>query len=240
MKKYLYAGIILGTIVLAGCVKEKTEGPPVGQAVEAEPLSVVDTHEAEAPAPLKLAHDQQEAYYKQYAAIIDEINATAPNTGISIEPIEKFENEDFMPIEDFKATAISRANSVITDAPEETDHLTASFYKKDSGDFPSVSSTQTIVIDLGPVVRAINVTGTFTTKISAAAKSQVFSKVESITSESAGAGTWVQTDYDVKRTEGGRTYVITLEGYYTQDGVTIKPKQPITVHFYCNTGGVII
>ena len=87
LKKYLYVGVLVGAIVLAGCsiseepedqVQEK-EDISNGQAIEDKNLSDTNKKEVVSEVPLELTKEQKEDYYKQYVEIVEEINE-----GISI------------------------------------------------------------------------------------------------------------------------------------------------------------
>ena len=83
LKKYLYVGVLVGAIVLAGCsiseepedqVQEK-EDISNGQAIEDKNLSDTNKKEVVSEVPLELTKEQKEDYYKQYVEIVEEINA---------------------------------------------------------------------------------------------------------------------------------------------------------------------
>ena len=74
LKKYLYAGVLVGAIVLAGCsiskepedqVQEK-EDVSNGQAIEDNNLPETNKEEVVSEVPLELTKEQKEDYYKQY------------------------------------------------------------------------------------------------------------------------------------------------------------------------------
>ncbi|MEY9977447.1 hypothetical protein [Lysinibacillus sp. RC79] len=121
MKKYLYAGILLGTIVLTGCsgneeikgqLKEEiTEGFSEGQAVEIESLS-------NKAFKLELTQEKKEELYNQYVEIVAEVSALYPNEGIFIEPLNKFKDEYFMEPEDYREFVINLTTSYIVVEPE--------------------------------------------------------------------------------------------------------------------------
>jgi hypothetical protein len=120
LKKYLYIGILLVTIVLAGCSaneetegqinEETSEGLTDGQTVEVEHLSDRNKGKAVFPAtPLDLTQEQKEDYHKQYAAIIEDVNSEY-DADLELEPIDKFLTEDWVAVEEFRQIAIDRTN----------------------------------------------------------------------------------------------------------------------------------
>lgn len=116
LKKYLYTGILLGTIVLAGCSaneesKEQVmEGITNGQAKEFETLPDNDKEEVVSVTPLELTQEQKEDYYKQYIEIVKEINAEEGIIHLEVVPINEFKPEDWVEPEKFKQSAVERAH----------------------------------------------------------------------------------------------------------------------------------
>jgi hypothetical protein len=51
---------------------------------------------------------------------------------------------------------------------------------------------------------------------------QMFAGVKSITSKATSGGSWKQTGYEARLTDGGRTYVITVAGTFTIGGETVS------------------
>ncbi|WP_181444598.1 hypothetical protein [Bacillus sp. 03113] len=115
MKKYLYTGILLGTIVLAGCSaneeskEQVTEDITNGQAVEVETLPNTDKKEVVSVNPLELTQEQKEDYHKQYVEIVEEINAEEGTNHLEVVPINKFKPEDWVEPEKFRQLAVNRA-----------------------------------------------------------------------------------------------------------------------------------
>lgn len=122
MKKYLYAAILLGTIVLAGCsANEKTEEQVQikeyvtnENAVKVMNLPDVDK-EFMSVTSLDLTQEQKEYYHKQYVEIVKNINNANEDTNhLEVEPIEEFNSEDWVEPEKFRELAIDRSTWVFT------------------------------------------------------------------------------------------------------------------------------
>lgn len=119
MKKCLYAGILLGAVVLAGCSvneetkgqvnEEMTEGLTDGQTVEVEPLSDTNKGEVVSGTPLKLTQEEKEAYHKQYVEIVEQVVAEHPGTEMEVVPLDEFADEDWVEPEVFRQIAVDRA-----------------------------------------------------------------------------------------------------------------------------------
>ena len=122
LKKYLYAAILLGTIVLAGCsANEKTEEQVQikeyvtnENAVKVMNLPDVDK-EFMSVTSLDLTQEQKEYYHKQYVEIVKNINNANEDTNhLEVEPIEEFNSEDWVEPEKFRELAIDRSTWVFT------------------------------------------------------------------------------------------------------------------------------
>lgn len=117
MKKYFYTGILLGTIVLAGCSaneesKEQVMEDINGQAVEVETLSGTDNEEVVSLTPLELTQEQKKDYYKQYVEIVEEINAEEGKNHLEVVPMDQV--KDWVEPEEFRQLAVDRATSNFT------------------------------------------------------------------------------------------------------------------------------
>ncbi len=115
-------GILLGTIVLAGCsANEKTEEQVEikeyvtnENAMEVANLPDMDK-EVMSVTPLDLTQEQKEDYHKQYVEIVKNINNSNEDTNhLEVEPIEEFNSEDWVEPEKFRELAIDRSTWVFT------------------------------------------------------------------------------------------------------------------------------
>ena len=116
LKKYLYVGVLVGAIVLAGCsiseepedqVQEK-EDVPNGQAIEDKNLPETNKEEVVSEVPLELTKEQKEDYYKQYVEIVEEVMREYPDTTMEVVPFDEFKEEDWVEPEEFRQIAIDR------------------------------------------------------------------------------------------------------------------------------------
>ncbi|MEH7238085.1 hypothetical protein [Bacillus sp. JJ1562] len=108
MKKYLYAGILLGTIMLAGCSANEEVEEQL-QAKEVETLPDTNKEEVVSVTPLDLTQEQKEDYYKQYVEIVKEINAKEGTNHLEVVHIDEFKPEDWVEPEQFRQLAEDRA-----------------------------------------------------------------------------------------------------------------------------------
>ncbi|PLR95784.1 hypothetical protein [Bacillus sp. T33-2] len=125
MKKYLYSGILLGIIVLAGCsaneqteeqvnVKEvKTEDATNIQEGKVQPLADSGKEMVSKPV-LKLTQEQKEDYYKQYAKIIEQVNLEYSDTQLELVPLNEFKEEEWVEPDEFRRIASDMATMEFT------------------------------------------------------------------------------------------------------------------------------
>lgn len=120
LKNYMYLGVLLGAIVLAGCsANEESEGQVTkdltnGQAVEVGTLPNNDKEEVVSVTALELTQEQKEDYHKQYVEIVEEINAEGGKNHLEVVPINEFYPEDWVEPEEFRQLAVERATLEFT------------------------------------------------------------------------------------------------------------------------------
>lgn len=101
----MYMGVLLGTILLAGCVADKTLNE---QVVEDKNLPYSDKEET--VSQLFLTQKQKAELYTQYQEIVEMVNAEYEAT-LELEPFQEFlsNNENWVKPEHFKQIAIDMA-----------------------------------------------------------------------------------------------------------------------------------
>ncbi|MED4452097.1 hypothetical protein [Metabacillus fastidiosus] len=226
MKKYLQAGILLGTVMLAGCNvnEEKVAIPTTKQTVEDEPLADTDKSEVKPKASLKLTEEQKEDYYKEYVILKDNIVAKYEGFGVDVVPMNEFLPEDWVEPEEFEKRLIDRANIKIIVSK--------------SNDISSPELvTKTVNFHIGSSVRTISISGSFKTQYSPSdGGMQFFSRINSISSQAESeGGVWEQKGYDYRLINDDRTYIITIGGKYSQSG--ISSSHHVEVEFDCTKNG---
>ncbi|MGG3806042.1 hypothetical protein [Metabacillus fastidiosus] len=234
MKKYLYVGILLGTVMLAGCKvneetekqvkEEKVEIPTIKQRVEDEPLADTDKSEVKPKASLKLTEEQKEDYYKEYVILKDNIVAKYEGFGVDVVPMNEFLPEDWVEPEEFEKILIDRANTKIT------------VTKSNDISSPELV-TKTVDFHIGSSVRTISISGSFKTQYSSSdGGMQFFSRINSISSQAESEGVvWEQKGYDYDLINDDRRYLITIGGKYSESG--ISSLHHVAVEFDCTKNG---
>jgi hypothetical protein len=99
---------------------------------------------------------------------------------------------------------------------------------------------KTVEIHTGSNVAIISFEGSFETQLNSNTPDgrQLFSAMNSISSKiENGSGNWIQTGYHYSIVDGGRSYLITVGGKYSESGVS--SSHLIGVEFYCNKNGGI-
>ena len=92
------------TFALSGCIDDKNNSQEV-EEVTTSPL-------------LNLTQEQQENYYNQYLAILEEIRMMYPSADMVITPIEAYEGQWLEP-EEFKNSIIDFLENGVTYSKEE-------------------------------------------------------------------------------------------------------------------------
>ena len=235
MKKYIYAGVLLGAIVLAGCnVNEDSEEQVQikeekanGHAVKVETLPDPDKDEAVSVTPLELTKEQKEDYHKRYIEVVTKINKKEDTNHLEVVPIDEFNPEDWVEVKEFEKMVEDRANAK-TIVSENTDRYNPDLVPK------------TAKLHIGSNVTTIILKGSFETQLNSNTPDgrQLFSKFNSISSEVEGNdGSWIQTGYDSLLIDNGTSYIITVGGKYSQNGAISFHN--IEVEFHCNKNGGI-
>jgi len=238
LKKYVYTGFLLGTIILAGCneieetkeqaIEEPTKPMAAGQNIEIEYLSDTDKEDSTvvASSPLDLTQEQKENYYKEYVTLIELANSKY-NENMEIERIDNFNDEDWIEVEAFEKMLEDRANAKFV-------------VSKNNDKYSPVSVPKTAKLYIGSNETTINFKGSFETQLNSNTSNgrQLFSKFNSISSEIEGNdGRWSQTGYDPLLIDGGTSYIIAIGGKYSQSGII--SFHTIELEFHCDKNGGI-
>ncbi|MFJ8103206.1 hypothetical protein [Lysinibacillus sp. NPDC096212] len=225
MKKYIFAGALLGIFFLTGCVNEKTEN--VKSSKPSTDEQTVEKEKIVAPTPLNLTQEQKEKYYKEYISLVEKVNEEY-HENFEIEPISNFTDEYWVEGSDFKKMLKERVD--------------ASFIVLKNNDaYAPTSVPKTVEIHTGSKVAIISFEGSFDTQLNSntTESRQLFSAMNSLSSKiENGSGNWIQKGYKYTIDADGRSYIITVGGKYSESGVS--SSHLIDVEFYCNKNGGIL
>ena len=149
--------------------------------------------------PLELTQEQKEDYHKQYVEIVEKINAEGEGAyHLEVVPINEFNPEDWVEVEEFRKMVEDRANAKII-VSENNDRYSPDLVPK------------TAKLHIGSNVTTIIFKGSFETQLNSNTPDgrQLFSKFNSISSEVEGNnGSWIQTGYDSSLIDDGISYMI--------------------------------
>jgi len=225
LKNYIFAGALLSTFFLTGCINEKTEN--VNSSKPSTDEQTVEKEILVAPTPLKLTQEQKAKYYKEYISLVEKVNEEY-HENFEIEPISKFTDEYWVEVKDFKKMLIERVNASFT-------------VLKNKDAYAPTSVPKTVEIHTGSKLAIISFEGSFETQLNAntTESRQLFSAMNSLSSKiENGSGNWIQKGYKYTINDDGRSYIITVGGKYSESGVS--SSHLIDVKFYCNKNGGIL
>ncbi|MCP1356226.1 hypothetical protein [Aneurinibacillus migulanus] len=245
LRKYLYVGILLGTIVLAGgSVNEETEGLVKeemkggltdGQAIEVDSLSDTDKGEGGSVASLELTQKEKEDYYKQYIEIVEQVMQKKIGINIKVPPMEQFQSKDWIEPKAYETMVQNMVDRYLTVERETLNAVSPTTNKVVTN--LNGETTTTAYIYIPDITCEIEVTGKFETQYNAYHDRQLF-KLENISTQAASSvGTWEQTSYEASLIDGGLTYSIRIEGIYSLNGLSLE--KAFTIEFHCNEFGKI-
>lgn len=244
VKKYLYAGILLGTVMLAGCSENgKTERPGEvekdiahEQTVEVESISNSDKNILDSATPLKLTQEQKEEYHKRYVKIMNEVNQKKLGIGIGVPPIENFKEEDWKKPKAYEEIIHNAVDLYLAEEQKALNAISSTTNQMvTNADGSTTIKTHIYVIDF---ILPIDVTGSFETQYNADDDRQLFTKVNDIkTSIGILDGKWEQPSYEESLVDGGQIYSIRIEGIFSYLGNSVE--KAFTIEFHCDEFGNI-
>ena len=98
LKKYLVTSIVVGAIFLTGCDKDEKASLPLPTSVDEQ---IIEKESVIAPVPLVLTLAQKEHYYKEYLAIVNQLNEKY-GTSLKLDPITTFSADYWLELKDFE------------------------------------------------------------------------------------------------------------------------------------------
>ncbi|MFJ7744745.1 hypothetical protein [Peribacillus sp. NPDC097295] len=246
MKQALYIGVLLGTVVLAGCsaneeTRAQTKSDEVSKVLAneqtKESVPVPTNAVVETKSPLQLTQEQKKEYHKQYEEIVNQANDTKIGINLGVPSIEEFEPEDWAEPEEYEQRIQEHIDSFLASEREALSNLSSPMSEVVIGS--NGEKKKTAYLYVSDKIFSVEVSGEFDTQFSEYRKGQVFSKVDQITSHIASSsnGVWKQTFSEAKLMDNGRTYSLLIEGVYTLN--RIATKKAFTVEFSCDEYGNI-
>lgn len=245
MKKYLYTGILLGTVMLAGC-DENEETEKQGevekevladeQTVVVDTISKLDNDIVVSATPLKLTQEQKEEYHMQYVKIVNDVNQKKLGIGIGVPPIEQFQFEDWKEPKAYEEMIQDHVDLYLAKERRALNAISSTTNKMVTN--VDGSTTITSHIYIVDNILPIDVTGSFETQYNADDDRQLFAKVNNVTSSIGSSdGKWEQTSYEESLVNGGQTYSVRIEGIFSYLGNSVE--KAFTIEFHCDEFGNI-
>ncbi len=241
MKKILCTGVLLGAVILASCTKEED-----GRVVEKTPIIEMEEETASekenklelmqeaSAAPLELTQQEKEAYHKRYVDAVKWLNEQKVGLSMEVGPIEQFEDAAWRDPDIFEKNIRATVENHLAKEREMRQGLSEKDKEAERQAEGKVAKKAYMYIS--EVINVVEVAANFQTQYSEADGRQVFSGVDEITIQELGtSGTWEQTSADVSLIDGGRTYVIDIEGTWNGLGVTFE--KAFTMEFNCDQYG---
>lgn len=167
----------------------------------------------------------RETLYAQYLEAAQEISAETGVT-LTVIPMAEFEEDDWIPLDDFKEYLEYRANLQFEPVTYEIDSVPTRS--------TSVATKRATSTD-GEVT--LDITGSFRTELINGR--QLFIGINYVTSELAygSTGSWTQSSYTPVVLDGRRTYYITVGGTYRSGGIDTTHRA--NVYFYVKENGFV-
>lgn len=245
MKKFLYVGVLVGTLMLAGCNKnEETEKKGEvdkevladEQTVEVESISNANKNIVESTIPLKLTPEQKEEYHMQYVKIMKEVNQKKLGIGIGVQPIENFKEEDWNEPKAFEEMVHNAVDLYLIEERKALNAISSTSNQiVTNANGSTTMKTHIYVINF---ILPIDVTGSFETKYNDDENRHLFTKVNNITTTiGIKDGKWEQTSYEESLVDDGKTYSIRIEGIFSNLGLSVE--KAFTIEFNCDVLGNI-
>ena len=246
MKQVLYIGVLLGTVLLAGCsaneeTRVQTKSDEVSKVLANEQtkvhMPVPSNAVVETKSPLPLTQEQKKEYHKQYKEIIDRANGLKIGIGLGVPSISEFEPEDWVEPKDYEQRIQDIIDSFLVNEREALSSLSSPTTEAVRGSYGEMKKTTHLYIE--DKFFSVEVSGEFETQLKESRNGQVFSNANRITSHIASSsnGEWKQTFSEASLIDHGRTYSLLIEGVYTFLG--IATEKAFTIEFSCDEFGNI-
>lgn len=225
LKNYLYAGILISTVALAGCTEDKEVIKDVSPITEASQQLVNDDVNT-LIVPINLNETQKQEYYEKYMTIVEKVNSEL-NENFELEPITAFEENYWYEVDDFEQLLLERTKMNINVA-HNTERFNPAMVPKH------------VTFKIGSQQETLKYYGEFETQLNMNKTNgrQLFSKFISIgLNPEDKDGNWTQTGYHEQLLENDTLYVIDIGGKYTHNGII--SSHIFQLQFDCDKNGGI-
>ncbi|MGE7839781.1 hypothetical protein ACQKNX_03210 [Lysinibacillus sp. NPDC093712] len=209
-------------------------------------------------ASAELSQHAKEQLHQQYIEILNEVKSTYTwgdgLVGIEVSPIEDFEEEAWVSLEEFKQRAIERVQSSVVEIPLkgfEEDWTSEEVFKQQAIEvtqanavaalsntitpFSTTSASRMVRVIHGSTPVDIAVSATFTTQL--AGSRQIFASYSNLRT-TASEGYFNRTGVNARITGLGSNYAFTIGGSLNYLGFTTN--HTLNTNFICLPTGVVL
>lgn len=211
------------------------------------------------PSAAKLSQHEKEQLHQQYIKILEEVKYTVPwgngLVDIEVSPIDLFEEEDWVSLEEFKQRAIDRIQAnVVVENPVydfQEDWISKAVLNQQATAATPANAIATLSNAITPSSTTsasrkvkvmhdsttvdITVSATFTTQL--AGNRQIFASYSNLRT-TASEGDFYRTGVNARITGLGSTYAFTIGGRLTYVGFT--SYHTLNTNFICLPTGVVL
>ena len=225
--------LLVATCLFVFSLKEESSHTT---ALDAVPTPVVGEIENPVEVQTPLTEEQKQQYYAQYVEIVAKAMDKKLGMGISVVPIDEFEESDWVEPQEFERRIQAHIEGFLEREREKLATVSANL--KPAVMNPDGTTTKAQYLYFPDIVKKIEVTATFDTRYDEAKNRQLFSDVADISAEMVNfQETWEQTFVEATLLDGGRTYSIYMEGIIYYLGLEIE--KAFTIEFFCDEFGEI-
>ena len=236
--KTFFTAAVSVAFLVATClfVFSLKEEPSHTITLDTVPTPVAEEIESPVEVQTPLTEEQKQQYYAQYVEIVDQVMDKKLGMGISVVPIDEFEESDWVEPQEFERRIQAGIESFLK---REREKLAAVSYDlKPAVMNPDGTTMKDQYIYFPDMVKKIEVTATFDTRYDTTKNRQLFNGVEDISTRvPVYTGKWEQTFSEATLLDGDRTYSIYIEGVLYYLGLEIE--KAFTIEFFCDEFGNI-
>lgn len=223
--KPLFISILAASIaiilVLSGIPAILTEDKPLHQSSEIQ-------------TPIPMTEVQKQQYYAKYKTIVQRAMEQKTGLALSVPPIEELKDSDWKTPEEYENMI---QNMMEQHLITERERIAGMASYLEPAATVNGETTKSTYIYFPDILKEIKVTATFDTAYNTKLNRQLFVSVDNVSSQITNQGEWKQTSYEASLVDGGKTYIIRVEGIFTLNNLSFEKQ--FTIEFHCDEFGNI-
>lgn len=183
----------------------------------------------------KLTDEQKQLYHQEYVEIVEEAMKQKSGVTLEVSDIDEFEEKDWVEPAQYKEDI----QAIISQHLQEEKEVIGTMNIDEEGEMLGEFTKKSAYIYIPQIIKKIDVNVRFETNFDEMHQRQLFTIADQITSniEDPSKGEWKQTAAYSKRIDGGRTYLIQIEGILSRAGVSFEKQ--FTIEYKINEKGRI-